>query len=876
MSVQSVNQNLFQLLNAADKDIRDFIATLNPGDTLKGRVVDIIPGENKAIINFKGYNIISQLPQGMGVQKGDIINVEVSQINNQIMMKLIPNPAADIGKGADIPQLQGQQVSLSQIMQTLTNIKVPVNEQNIFIAQKLMDYHLPVTAQNMADINQSLIRYMDAKGIDIRALNIETLPVAKEVFVSGMIKLSAEAANAAKSAIEAAQISQPFQALETAAANTPESLKQPAQAVSLAQPSGDKTGTAIKFTNIINTLAGVSSQVRDINVAANQGGVTVTIKNASKQIMENAVYDSVKNGLISSADAKVMIAAVSTGQPAVINSANIRMTMSPNNDLEITFGSLKADMEAFITSPSTGQASENTAANALRDVFVNKLLGSQALALKAPDGINQKADIFDAVNQQAKQIITGIRDSFAELKRNVLTPGETNLPQNVKDIAAAITKLNVGITMLSEGLDKSVDKSVITQGQINNFRSEINKAADNITQLIQKTGITNNPEETMIAPKDYLKFQSVMKDFMAKSELLSVIKPRVAESQALKITAANAEFDVESTVESLTFLKSRDISTGNDKFIDTMGKYFKDDMKLNQGLEKLSNAINRFDGLKQSNALPKEDAPYIAALYNAAEAVKTAIRQVVINPEDTNLKQQVIEQQLKSFMESSGLNIENKLKDAVLKNESIVKDNNQAAARLATDIAGMKDNLKSALIKLGSVTENMDSYKLSPAHKESIRQIKDAATDILTNMNALQFINQKPAAFEMIYAQLPVFLSNKLFNGEVQVWFRKGGVKDSFEKSMPVNIVFMLNTSNLGSVKISMTIHKNDVECTVNIASEKAKQALMRGKNDFMEGLNTVNFNMKAFQILIDSEKAGSSPSSGEGYVNVGRINLQA
>ena len=77
MAVSGLSGNLFELLSAQDKKTADLFALLKPGDTLKGRIIEVIPSDNKAVINFKGYNVISQMPENFPFVKGDAINVVV-------------------------------------------------------------------------------------------------------------------------------------------------------------------------------------------------------------------------------------------------------------------------------------------------------------------------------------------------------------------------------------------------------------------------------------------------------------------------------------------------------------------------------------------------------------------------------------------------------------------------------------------------------------------------------------------------------------------------------------------------------------------------------------------------------------------------------
>lgn len=518
MAINGVNGNPLELVISTNKGIQDFIDTIKTGDTLRGKVIELIQGENKAIINFRGFNIISDLPIGANLSPGDIINVQVSNLNDKVFMKLISG-TVELGQGAQL--LETQPVTIQQIISMLNAIKVPVNEQNIFIAQKLMDYHLPITAENILIITASLGKYMENKGLDSRSILGQT--------------------------------------------------------------------------------------------------------------------------------------------------------------------------------PQTNQETAN-------------LLQTQ------------------------------------------------------------VTTTQILIT-----------------------------------------------------------------------------------------------FDVESAISSLTFLMSRNLPLSNDIFTDTMAKYFKNDMKLNQNMEALNISFDRLNLVKNIASSDRLVNASINNINNEIVNIKELMRGISINPTEKNLTMQILQDQVVNFFDKSGLNTENQIKEVVL-----------GTLNQSTVLTASKETLKAKLLNLVNQIESLDITKVNPQQKTEINNVKEKALDLLTNINAIQFINQKPIAYDALYTQIPILLNNKYFNGELQVWFRKGSLKENYEKALPINFVFVLNTSNMGNVKISMTVHKKNAECVVTTESEKAKQILMREKAGFLKSISAVDYNMKSFDIRVQKDSPVNAPTLSEGYVNLGRINLQA
>lgn len=896
MAISGVNGNPIELLISQDKSIQDFLGTIKAGDTLKGRVLDILPGENKAIINFRGFNIISELPVGMLVNKGDIINVQVSKLNDQIFMKLIP-PNLNLGTGAEMPGTQS--ITAQQIINMLNSVKVPVNEQNIFIAQKLMDYHLPVTAENVNEINASLSDYMQSKGIDVRAFNVQTPQAAKEIVVENMVNLNAQVTRA--SSVNTAD-SLPIQGgsgANTAAIGGGTNIP----AVSVNGPAAIRE----KINNIINTIAAVAQGSEDISISELNGVVTVTVNNPQPDLIKNMALSALRDNAITAAEADTLVNDQNLAQPAVIGAGSVVLNKSAGNSIEIKFTNLREMIETTAAADNNagGQSAITQASNNLRESFNNKLLGLDPSGQNITT-VSAKPDVMDIMSPQFKPALQTLRDNTALLLKSVTSPGSSNMEQNIKDIAEQISNINSSAATLSRALEAPADNTAARPalspaftiaaepGQITGVRVEINgilKAAQDITA---KLNIPANPGELTVAPKDFTAFQAAVKQFVSGLDGREILKApsQVNDGKPLQAPVqVSPVIDMESTIESITFLKSRNLDTGNNGFIDIMGRYFKNDMKLNQNMEALNMSFDRFDALKSAATSDRTTNAFINNINTMTANIRQVMQGISINPAEPNLKLQAMQSQLANFIDKSGLNSESKLKDMAMLTPltddsapvqalsvraaaaSLQASSAQAAQ---TALTATRETLKSQLINLNNQIESAGSLKLNAQQKSALNNVREKAADILTNMNALQFINQKPVSYEALYTQIPVFLNNKFFNGEIQVWFRKGSLKENYEKSMPINFVFMLNTSNLGNVKISMTVYKKDVECNVTIDNEKAKQVLMRGKNEFLKSMEGVNFNMKNFNVQLEKDSPVAAPAPSDGYVNLGRINMQA
>jgi hypothetical protein len=894
MAITGINNNPLELMISKDKNIADFSSSIKAGDTLRGKVIDVIAGENKAIINFKGYNIIAELPSGAQVSPGDVINVQVSMVNDQIFMKLLV-PGAELGKGGDMPA--AQHITPQQIVVMLNNLKVPVNEQNVFIAQKLIDYHIPVTSENISEVNTSLNSYLENKGIDARSFNVQTPQAAVELIADNMFKLNFELDNAVNSSVQT----------QSAAGESKNNIIQQ-------QNSGINVGVQEKINNIINTITSVNQGGDKAVITEDAGSIILTIKDAQPSFIKNLAIEALRSNSISAAEADTLVNDSNLSQPAAVASGTVTISKLPENGIEIKFTNMRQDIEQLTTPAATGQSASVQASGDLKVAFNNILSGlnqkiassdapfsvvylksavqdvksqissstanlflassmedlSPAVSSLSSSGIQTSAatepNIANTLNQQYANVLQNVKASVAELNKAIFEPGDTNMPQNVKEIARQILQIDTSIRQLNANLDAVTDKTVSTPAEIQNYKNEISSIMKLTANLNSKVGFTDDPSSFSISPKSFTEFQTVVKQYAAALSDFPILKQPVVEKSAPQ--NMSSIIDVESAIESITFLKSRNIAPDNTGFIDTMSKYFKNDMKLNQNMESLNTAIDKFTTIKNQAQAGTEASGIINNITQMASKIKTLMQQISLNPTEGNLKQDIIQDQFKNFLDNAGLNTENRMK-------SILPDNTAPNA-VKTAVNQAKETLKAELINLSNEVQSADTSKMSSAQKQSISDVRDKANDILTNMNAIQFINVKPVSYEMLYTQIPVFLNNRFFNGELQVWFRKGSLKENYEKSMPVNFVFMLNTSNMGNVKISMTVYKNDVECNVTADSEKAKQALIRGKNDFLKSMDKINFNIKNFNIALEKDSTIEKPASADGYVNLGRINLEA
>ncbi len=859
MRIDGAQGNLLELFMSPDKKIQDFLATLKQGDVVTGRVVDILAADNKAIINFKGFNIVSQLPEGSTLQKGDIINVSVMNLDGKTTMKLIPPDVNTILPKIAVTPDAFKSVTPEQIISVLNNIKVPVNEQNIYVAQKLIDYSLPVTKQNMEAVNGVLNNFIQAKGIELTnapGQTVPQLPQIKEDILLNLLKLDNGLA----------QKTEPQQA-----------------AVAL-----NNAVKLLNFTNKVNAGIEINKQIMEageVTVRATGKDMLITLKAANEPLILNLVKAAVASGEITQPQAEAI--------SAVLKQTQANATITPNIELikdagaiQIKFMNISSMLENAPTFVNNQALSNN-----FKAVLSNKTLNiADEITGAFTSPTPEKTDTVAFVPLKGAEVIAALKANFENIQSELAAVNSPSLKTPVE----MFIKLEADINMVKNNVEtllaspeiKNLPQTAVIKQELVNLGETIKGVLAEIKTAIPLTEIpvlVGRVRENLAAVIDTIKtgLMEVKGDnslkptgVVAKQTETVTPQPIQGKLQAYQSLKSGNSVDIESVIEAVVFLKSRNLPVENDNFVDMMGRYFKDDMKLNKTMANLNAVIAGNEEILNAKTGDPVIDKMLETVKSAVMEVKQLAAEITLKP-GTGVTAQTIEHQIKNFIDKSGLNIENKIMQALVAAEDKAV-NIPAGDVRGTPVLEGKENLKSALIRLSDEVNRVQTSKIGTEQKNALTQIREGAADILTNMNAIQFINQKPVTMDMLYTQLPVFFNNKIFHGELQVWFRKGSVKENLEKSVPVNLAFILETTNLGNVKINLTVFKKDVECNIKADSEKAVKILAKEKEAFEGNMKGINFNIRVFNVNLEStDNLKNSPAS-DGFVQVGRLNLQA
>lgn len=837
MAIQGIKGNIFELLLSPDKKIQDFISTLKQGDILKGRIIELFPNEQKAIINFKGFNVVSQIPANLNLAKGDTINVSVVDIGKNIQMKLITD-LTEMGVG--IKQLEDNNIiKTEQFINLLNSLKVPVNEQNIYIAEKLTNYGIPLTKENITEVSNRLLNYFESKGIDIRALNITNQSTAKEIVLTGIVKF--------------------VQELDGLLGNLKANFSNNKNVNTFAENNSisakEIKGQIEKIINLFNMSREIGKATDNINFIASDKSLIVEINNWL------AIKD-VKN-----------VSDIAKNNENILNLKNLKSDIVINNNtitfkLENIQEALKEVVNILTKMYSINSRTLHNLNQLINNIDKNNNLEKEAIITGQ----------FNILNEDGKKLLNEIRQNFSNLKQNVLSTRQNDIQGVIKQAINSVILLKNMTDEINKNINSYINKNDTNKKEIVFIKQEFKTIIDVINREIGKINIRQNAE---LIPFQIVNIHTGLKQLVNELSELSIFKNQ--ENFNLKFSSEIVNnIDIESTLEAIIFLKSRNIQMDN-SFIDSMQKYFVNGMKLNQNIESLMFNFKEFESLVKKDAYGMNKNE-IDALNKIIQNIKNISDKMAIKPEQTKLDSETLLNQIKNFLDKSGINLESKIRQVIdnLNNTiNLQKEGQTTKSELNktpvvnNEIKELSENFKSLLIELNNKLDKLDYIRYMDKSSEILHKMKANIDDLLVNLNALQFINQKPVSFDIFYTQLPIFINNRFFNGEIQIWYKKGSLKNNLETSEPLNIVFLLNTSNLGNVKINMLVHKNDINCVIQTENEKIKQILLKNKNEFLSNIENINFKMKNFSIKVENEK-DSIDFIGNGYINLGKVDLRA
>ena len=143
MVITALTERQIKIL-ATPAEVKEFEKRIILGEVLKGRVKRVLSPE-RALVNFKGTNLLSQTPSPFEV--GQHVFVQVMQIRPKVVMQLLKDEKRKIGPC---------KYSKRDLIDLLLSIGEEASDENIEIIKGLIEYGLPVGKELMARVKKIL------------------------------------------------------------------------------------------------------------------------------------------------------------------------------------------------------------------------------------------------------------------------------------------------------------------------------------------------------------------------------------------------------------------------------------------------------------------------------------------------------------------------------------------------------------------------------------------------------------------------------------------------------------------------------------------------------------------------------------------------
>lgn len=169
------------------------------------------------------------------------------------------------------------------------------------------------------------------------------------------------------------------------------------------------------------------------------------------------------------------------------------------------------------------------------------------------------------------------------------------------------------------------------------------------------------------------------------------------------------------------------------------------------------------------------------------------------------------------------------------------------------DIKNLNNDIKDITKTLSDINKTISSYNIS-------QEIKDTFNNIVTNIsNTTQFLD----SINQNYVQMFIPLNN---NGDIttgQLYIMKNNKKiKSKKETSTLNIYFVLDTSNMGIVKINMNCTGKNLNINFKVDGKIAVKNINAKSSELIESLKECNYNVDSLKVDMEKEKTENKQSN--------------
>ncbi len=828
----------------APKDWPDLKQSLQPGQRLTGRVVELFP-DNKMLLNIKGFNVVAESPN-LTFQKGDILNAQVTSLGDKAILRVLLPESAAAG--------MIEQSTSPDIMGIVGSLKVPLNEQSLTIARQLINNNIPVTKDNILEVLNG-----------VRGLSQNTASAGSNGFstISQLVNNFDEIQNKL-SELEARLQTMPNSSpMLTSLSALKNNLRQQMNFISQIQDEADGNQQSIILEN--NSGENILAQLQGVPLTDGGGDNFANYISGFEKFSENyAAFTaggqdlnplSLSNSILDLQKAALDVFKqdrIVAQNPGFLNSVGLFLAGQRQfiNAQIQNWQNQLASWQAGLTSQSgkslnglLQDLSRNIGANyptsqiqnqAFQGLFLR--MSKVATTSEEESAIQTLGKDFQEVSaQQIGNITKGFEQVFGSVpfkQMEQMASGSSdgalkNMVGLLKD-QASLLKDGVFMSSSLDEADLTAARDILLQtaGDDAGKRLEVNNFFIGLSNLEDKVSSWNNHSglETLsniaLDPKQANLLQRVMG--RVSSPEGSVWEKKAAAEVQDTLSRSSGPFSrggitLNQAVEIAVFLKAHSLPINGESL--KIAKYFlTTNPALSQEIESMKAEIA---SLRNSGALPK--------------SLETEIGNFMQTYAEVSLKlnQERISSQLESYVENGGIQLESKLRSAL--GDPTLQNTIQ------NDLKGI----------LGKISHSLNSS--TDPQNETYKNLQQKVESVLQTITGQQMMNNLSPQIptRTIYLQLPFWLNQGMQHGEVMIQYRNKK-KLALKGPDPVNLLFTLQTSRLGEVKIKAQLQNDRANIKINFANE----TLARWASQFEHELKS---SMGQFELNLDPVQWGSA-----------------
>ena len=831
MVVNAVGQQI-QLIES-NQQLKDLLQQVKPGDQLQGKIVELLP-ENRAIIQFKGINLISQLPGSqVPVQKGNVLLVQVqsssgnsvsnsqvsgsvqtdsapvSNTSQQLNLKLLEILSSKGVPGSATAEANGENVRLNTPVQlfrlaetALKDARLPINTQNLNIAVSLSKAGMPVTPETLNQvIRTTQVMIQSEESLSVVANGTQ----ARQSLMQNLNQLQQQLQTAAQFTTDpsvrvqlqnvARQVNQVFN--QTQNLPLPEVSVADAEivnstinsdAVSAKSTSPASSQSDVPFVTYTDSKNVQVQSLRQLNTALESA--SAVIQSDSKQTVQTLqqLLPQVEN--LFAGKAVVLPSGLNVSTLAENGSTGVEGFQNQNivsiKSIAPVVGAVEA--RAVETNPALAA---KTADQIGRFDFSGKLPGQT---------LDKTAAVLTDFNPPAAPIKPGTVSRVSQTSHSASVQGQiTTLGMIQRETTAAIA---YQINQLPTS----------STANVQNFNLELNAVLTQFKSLIMQSGSTplqavqaqlnlqgvkiETPvlQQQMLATVEHIQnaFQAdpVTQAPMQQEQVLSMLSGSGVETPGILLSQVSRQ----TVLEAVVFLQARQLPVTRATIETVAGR-----IHTNSNLVQQVNQV--IAGGKETVQL----FPSNQTLSQSVQNLDQFFQSMTVRPEFA----ETTAVQLQQSVRANGFHVEadliNTLKN-FQKNESGIP-----VEQAPKGIEG--NNLKSELMKLQrEISEIIKGDSPIAKGNTHLQNLHDNVSRSLQTLHTLQLSAQPTSAQDVTTLHVPVWVGGQLEGGQLSVYWKKGSEHKLSEKD-PVNVALVLNTRGLGEVRVGLQVLKNS--CSV-------------------------------------------------------------